>query len=293
VANTDDFDADEEQAALVEALVSLAGDGEAPRSGLADETVELLASRLDGATERMRLCIATALGRIGRHRDAELVTSLLRDPSASVRRAAVEALSHVDVGAASEPLRLALADESPLVRIAAATALGASESDRVVEDLESLVHDADSRVRAATIRAIGGHFALAAAKAQGPRGEAVALVRHALDDDGLVAVAAVEALGQIGGEAAARVACELLDRDEPELVQAAVSCIGCHGDADALAELLQLISHPSWTVRAEVIQTLAERQMQQSVPHILRRLETEQDSFVRDTILRALKRLEV
>jgi len=302
VAGSDDIDADEEQAALLEALVSLADPRDGADSSLADDTVELLASLVEDAAEGLRLCVAMVLGRIGCARDAELVTSLMRDPSAPVRRAAVEALSHIDSqpdsqpdsqlasGAASEPLRLALADESPLVRIAAATALGSSRSEGVVDDLESLVHDADWRVRAATVRAIGTHFAVADADPR--RDEAVALVRHALGDEGLVAVAAVEALGQIGGEGAARVACELLHHGEADLVRAAVGCVGAHGDAAALGELLHLIPHPSWSVRAEVIQTLADRHQQHAVPHILRRLETEQDSFVRDTILRALKRLE-
>ena len=45
-------------------------------------------------------------------------------------------------------------------------------------------------------------------------------------------------------------------------------------------------------MRAEVIHLLAARRVVKAVPAILRRLETEQDSFVRDAILDALKRLE-
>jgi len=52
------------------------------------------------------------------------------------------------------------------------------------------------------------------------------------------------------------------------------------------------VGHPDWSVRAEVIGALAERAVVASVPAILRRLETEQDDFVRDAILRALRRLE-
>ena len=44
--------------------------------------------------------------------------------------------------------------------------------------------------------------------------------------------------------------------------------------------------------RAEVIQALGQRACARAVPVILRRLETEQDGFVRDTILSALSRLE-
>lgn len=96
----------------------------------------------------------------------------------------------------------------------------------------------------------------------------------------------------IGGPIAAKTAQTVLDRDEPELVQAAVVCIGAHGDADDLAELIPLVSHEGWSVRAEAIQTLADRRVLRAVPSILRRLETEQDAFVRDTILRSLRQLE-
>jgi HEAT repeat protein len=107
-----------------------------------------------------------------------------------------------------------------------------------------------------------------------------------------VALAAVEALQVLGGESAAVAARSLLQRDEPELVRAAASCIGLHGERGALEDLVPLVSHPDWSVRAEVIGVLAERAFVASVPAILRRLETEQDDFVRDVILRALRRLE-
>jgi HEAT repeat protein len=83
-----------------------------------------------------------------------------------------------------------------------------------------------------------------------------------------------------------------LQSEEPEVAQAAVGCIGRHGDADALAELIPAVQHQSWAVRGEAIQTLGDRRVVRALPAILRRLETEQDSFVRDVIVRSLRRLE-
>jgi HEAT repeat protein len=71
-----------------------------------------------------------------------------------------------------------------------------------------------------------------------------------------------------------------------------VSCLGARSEATNLDLLLPLVSHPDWSVRAEAIQVLAERRVTKAVPTILRRLETEQDGFVRDAMLRALERLE-
>jgi HEAT repeat protein len=280
-------ESEDEVRALVEALVTLASP-HCKDGSVAIEVIQRLSARLQGAKEELRLAIATVLGRIGRHEDEELVADLLRDPSARVRRAAVEALSRLEPGAASEPLRLALADESPLVRVAAAVALGNSSNAAVIDDLQRLIHDEDPRVSSAAVRSIGAHCQ----RDNVPVEQAVSLVEHALSGNGMVALAVVDALDLIGGQYAAEAALKVLDREEPEPVQAAVACIGANGDPETVAELVSLIAHSSWSVRAEAIQTLSDRGVKKAVPSILRRLETEQDSFVRDAINRALKRLE-
>jgi len=282
VAEEPDPDAEEELAAVTEALVSLAGAG----GEATERAVALLAERVEGAGEAVRVAVATVLGRIGRPQDAHLVAFLLKDPSARVRRAAVDALARLEPGVDSEPVRLALADESALVRVAAASALGASPSPRALHDLERLAEDEDPWVRATAIRAVGAHGAR-------DRGHApLPLLEEALADDGPVAIAAVEALRAIGGTEAARLCTKVLSRPDPELLQAAVACVAEHGETAVLAELLPLVSHPHWPVRAEAIGALGERGVTKAVPSILRRLEIEQDDFVRGAILRALDRLE-
>jgi HEAT repeat protein len=290
VASEVDFESEDEVLALTEALIAVAE----PRAGddgrVTEQAVELLRSHLEGAVETARLAIAKVLGCIGRREDTQLVTFLLKDPSALVRRAAVDALARLEPGTAAEPLRLALADEAATVRIAAAVALGSSASDEVMEDLRRLAEDDDPRVRAAAVRALGHRFGNAEDEAR--RSATTLALEEALADEALVALAAVEALGEIGGEEAAGRVVALLERSEPELVREAVTCIGRHGEAEALDMLVPLVSHADWSVRAEAIQALADRGVGRAVPPILRRLETEQDEFVRDAILRALKRLE-
>ena len=286
-AAEDATEGEDEIAVLISALVELAQPC-GLHSEVADQAVALLGGRLEGAGESVRLAIATVLGRIGRPQDVQLVTFLLKDESDRVRRAAVEALARLEPGEAPEPVRLALADESPLVRVAAANALGASSSPRAQDDLARLAEDRDPWVRAAALRALGAH----AKRVGGPDEVVLALLERASTDEGPVAMAAVEALRTIGGAASVRVVRPLLSRRETELVQAAVGCVAQHGTAQDLEALLPLLSHDHWSVRTEVIQGLAERGMVKAVPSILRRLETEQDDFVRDAILRALGRLE-
>jgi HEAT repeat protein len=59
-----------------------------------------------------------------------------------------------------------------------------------------------------------------------------------------------------------------------------------------LSRLIPLVDHPSWAVRGEAVGWLGERRFAKALPTILRRLETEQDAFVRDRILEATRRLE-
>jgi HEAT repeat protein len=287
-AQEDEGEADGELDALVDGLVLVADPDR--NAALTGEVVVLLEACLEGAGEPLRFAIASVLGRIGRPQEETVVVSLLKDPSSRVRRAAVQALSRMKPGSDSEPLRLALADESASVRMVAAEALASCATPRVVDDLQRLVEDEDWGVRAATMRALGSHCV---GREDCPSCEkAIGLIASRLSDEGVVALAAVEALERMGGERAALLACGLLDRPEPELVRAAAACIGAHGSGDQVLALLPLVSHTSWLVRAEAIQALADHQVPQAVTAIRGRLETEQDSFVRDTMLQVLKRME-
>jgi HEAT repeat protein len=175
------------------------------------------------------------------------------------------------------------------MRTAAAAALGASQSDAVENDLRLLSRDADPLVRAAALRAIGARFG--EHPEPGRRAAALGLLRVALADEAPVALTALQILRQVGrGEGAHVVAA--LARPEVEVVQEAVRCLGTIGAAEDLEVLHALVAHPDWSVRAEAIQALAERRSQRAIPAILRRLETEQDEFVREVILAALRRLE-
>lgn len=288
-ASDDDFESEEELATVIDALIALASPSNGASAELTERAISLLAATLEGADENMRLAVAQVLGHVGRPQDTEIVTFLLKDPSARVRRAAVDALAHLDPGTAAEPLRLALADESSSVRIAAAGALGASQSDSVIEDLRRLADDEDARVRGAAAASVVRRFSEVANSTH--REAVIAVLDVALNDEAPVALAAVGALRAVGGSYAARAA-SVLGRPDPDLVREAIGCLAAHGDASQVESLFPLVEHPDWSVRAEAIQALADRRVTRAVPHVLRRLETEQDDFVRDVILRALEKLE-
>ncbi len=283
----EEFEAEEETGVLVDAVVEICLAPDRGGEALIADAVDMLSTRIAGANESSRVAIASVLGQIGREEDAMIIASLMKDQSDSVRRAAVEALAHVSAVHDLETLRLALADESHRVRSAAGRALVRSGRTDLAGHLERLLQDDDSRVRAATLRAIG-EIQPATLSA----GERTSLIAPGLEDSGAVCMAAVEALIEVGGGDAAIRTLPLLSREEPEIVQAVVRCVGRHGEAGHLDQLLGLIAHEHWSVRAEAVQVLAERRHVRALPAILRCLETEQDSFVREAILHGLSRLE-
>ncbi|MDJ0853021.1 MAG: HEAT repeat domain-containing protein [Myxococcota bacterium] len=285
LAATDDVEAEEELAALVDAMSLLAAASEAARA----KAVELLDRGLEGAPAGVRLALARVLCRVATREDAPRIDLLLKDASAEVRRLAAGAFAHFEPDAAPEALRLALADEDAGVRVAAAGALGTLPGSALIEDLRRLADDRDPRVRAAGVRSLARR--LARADPAESRDTARSGLESALADDPLVALAALEALDELGG-ALARHASSVLERPEPELVREAVRCLGRHADPEGLETLIPLVSHPDWSVRAEAIEALAQRGVRRAMPPILRLLEGEHDDFVRAAILRALERLE-
>jgi HEAT repeat protein len=288
LAGSDLAEMEEEARALVTAIVAVA----AQRRGtdcVHERVVARLRLWLGRSEDVLRLAVAAVLAGIGCAGDAELVTLLLKDPSARVRRTAVDAMVRLDPAVATEPLRLALVDDAPRVRMAAVRALGAIDGDVAVDDLARLVDDDDVWVRAAAVRALGARFA--GSTDAGHRELVLEALDSAMCDEVLVALGAVEALIEIGGDEALRVTA-LLERTEPELVKDAISCLEAHAPAAALDLLVPLVEHSEWSVRAEATRVLGTRGIARAIPAILRRLQVEQDEFVRETVLRTLERLD-
>lgn len=275
---------------LEEAIVGVARDeAGAPRPDVARRALSLFSDALADAEESFRVVAARTMGELGGPEDADRLGFLLSDPSERVRRAAVESLGRIARGSPPEPLRLALADESPAVRIGAAAALAAAGGPLALEDLANLAVDEDERVRAAAVRDLGDCLARLGGA---PAPPVVAALERALAEGGVVALCALESLGRLGGEEAVRLARGGLASPDLELVRAAVACLGRHLPAGQLSELVPLLSHAEWSVRAQVVESLAERGTENALPPLLQRLEVEEDEFVRTSLLGAISRLE-
>jgi len=287
-AREEDVDGEDEMSTIVSAIVALAEHDEAADTGVDVQLVGMLSSRLAGAAEPVRLAIAKVLARLGRDEDEEVISYLLKDESASVRRAAVQALGRFDFDRARDALRLALGDESSDVRIAATTVLGCSNRLEAAAELTGQMLDDDARVVSVALRSLGRLH-----RGRGlSSGDLETWITPALDREPLVALAGLEALMEVGGDSAGGLALVATARPEADVVRAAVACVGAHGDERGLAEILPVVGHEDWSVRAEVVQVFSDRAYRKGLPALMRRLEVEDDAFVREAILRAIERLE-
>lgn len=287
-AQNEDVDGSTVVATMVAAIVRLAERAEEADAPIVAQLVEVLSSRLVGAPEPVRLAIAQVLAHVGRPQDEDVIGYLLKDESAVVRRAAVHALGRFDFERTRDAIRLSLADESSAVRIAAATVLGESGRFEATEELRGLIADEDSPVVAVAVRSVGRLYA---GNEQAPD-EVYELIGNALRAEPIVALAACEALQDVGGARAGALVGRVLRRAESDVVRAAVTCLGRHGSEEDLIEAFWLVAHPDWSVRAEIARVLSERGARKSLPALLRRLEVEDDAFVRQAIMQAIGRLE-
>jgi HEAT repeat protein len=275
--------AEDETDALIAAIVRLA---ERDGSEAVDAAIELVEARLLRGGARARLAGARLLAQLARRADVARVQSLLSDANAAVRRKAVDAIARLGAGG-EELLHVALADEAPSVRAACAAVvaqLGAASAD---EDLATLAQDRDERVRVATMSAL-------AQRAQQPsaREHCFGLLLAGLRGGGVEALAALSSLQRIGGPEAAAIAARALPSSEPELVERAAACIGAHGGPALRGELIELLSHAAWPVRARAARELAAQRAAAAVPKLHERLAVERDEFVREALLAALASLE-
>lgn len=148
----------------------------------------------------------------------ELLLKRCHDEDERVRRAAVEHLPFIEDERATPSLVSALRHETPKVRAAAAGALALAEGAEVSASLIEALGDEDSWVRYFAARSLGRLKVVESADA---------LAGLARDDKANhVRIAAVEALGSIGGETAVGAITSILKSDEPDLARAAVNALG-------------------------------------------------------------------
>ncbi|GHV55083.1 hypothetical protein FACS1894206_09090 [Deltaproteobacteria bacterium] len=165
-----------------------------------------------------RMMAVYALGSIDLKAFEQIVLKALDDPAMEVRRVAIEALGRdTSLSVAHQAAIIAkFADAESEIRLAVLSVLCACQSPRLAECLRVGLDDADLWVRVRCIETVGqSRAAIAVPK----------LVGLLNDENELIVIKSIEALGAIGGENAFRALFSLIDNDNPDIQRAAEDAV--------------------------------------------------------------------
>jgi len=222
-------------------------------------------------------------GYFGYEQCADLLLARCRDPEENVRRAAIEHIPYIEDERVLGVLAEALENETPRVRAAAAAAFAQVDSALALPYLLKGLDDSDAWVRYFAARTIGQH---------GYSESLDALIGLAEADRARqVRIAAVDALGQIGGPRAVAVLASLVEAVEPDLLSAALKALGRIGHPDALPPLLETLRSTDQTRRIKALQALGERGGEGVADTLQWTAAADADALVAQAAIEALARL--
>ncbi|MEN3333577.1 MAG: hypothetical protein V7641_2942 [Blastocatellia bacterium] len=238
---------------------------------------------LNDANPYVRESAVRIAGYFGYDECAELLLQRCGDEEENVRRAAIEHIPYIEDERALAVLGDALENATPRVRAAAAHAFAQVESARALPYLLKALDDADAWVRYFAARAIGQH---------GYSESLDDLMRLAQTDTARqVRIAAVDALGQIGGPRAVAVLATLAEAMEPDLMSAALKALGQIGHPDALPPLLEALRSTDQARRLKALAALGERGGQGVAEMLQWVAAADQDAAMAQAAIDALARL--
>lgn len=210
----------------VDGLLNVIGSGDASirqaavsaLNSLADPSVaKRIVPLLHDSDPNVRESAVRVAGYFGYPETASELVELSRDPDESVRCAAIEHLPYVEDVRAFSVLTHAMQKDTPKVRAAAARALGNTDGPQVVDQLINGLEDDDVWVRYFSARALGR---------QGSE-KSIDALESVLEREKFnhVRIAALDALGQIGGQRIAGIVTEYVKDDDPDVAQAARAAV--------------------------------------------------------------------
>lgn len=200
--------------AAVSALNSL------PLPSMSERIIPLLAD----SDPNVRESAARIAGYFGYAEATDALLDLTRDPNERVRCAVIEHLPFIEDARVVDVLVHAVKEETPSVRAAAARALGTIDAPEVVSRLIEALSDDDVWVRYFSARALGRRRSAAG----------IAALERVIENEKFnhVRIAALDSLGQIGGQRVAGIAAGLVRDDDPDVAHAAQSALGKSGQRE-------------------------------------------------------------
>lgn len=211
----------------VDGLLNLIGNDDAPirqaavsalNSVIPPSMSERIIPLLHDPDPNVRESAVKIAGYFGYPESAGALLELSRDSNERVRCAAIEHLPYVEDERGIEVLINAIKAETPNVRAAAARALGTMETPEVVKPLIEGLSDDDVWVRYFSARALG--------RRRSEEGVEALEKVIAKEKFNHVRIAALDSLGQIGGQRVAGIVAGLVSDDDPDVAHAAQVAFG-------------------------------------------------------------------
>jgi HEAT repeat protein len=205
------------------------------------------------------------------------------DPEEGVRRAALELLPFVDDPRGPGALTRSLTSDTPRARAAAAQGLAHVPADAAVPALIVGLRDADGWVRYFCARSLATHRAAESLPA---------LVGLGARDPAMhVRIAALEAVGAIGGSAAVDALLSYTDVEPLELAAAALRGLGVAADDRGVQALKAALRAPDSTRRLAAIDGLSARGSDESVSLLAWTAGADEHEEVAQAAIDALSRI--
>jgi HEAT repeat protein len=178
----------------------------------------------------------------------DLLFERCRDPDERVRAAAVEHIGYHEDERILPALLHAIRDEAPRVREAAAHSLANMHDPAALPVLRDMLSDRSQWVRTFAVRALGD---------QDCREALDVISRLATEDPAIpVRIAAIEALGRIGGQEKVGFLAEKARDEDQNVARAALLALGSIGGPDSLAIILSAIKTPDQATRVDAVKAL-------------------------------------
>jgi HEAT repeat protein len=179
---------------------------------------ERIIPRLYDPDPNVRESAVKIAGYFGYPEAGNALLELSRDPNERVRCAAIEHLPFVEDERAFDVLANAMKEETQNVRAAAARALGNMDAPQAVAQLIAGLSDEDVWVRYFSARALGRRRAE----------EGIEALERVIEKEQFnhVRIAALDSLGQIGGQRVAGIVGALIKDDDPDVAHAAQVALG-------------------------------------------------------------------
>ncbi len=205
------------------------------------------------------------------------------DEDERVRRAALEHLPFLQDDRVVDTLAHSLQHETPRVRASAVSAIAHVESPEVEPLLTSALSDEDSWVRYFAARALGGRKSSAS----------VDMLERVVQTDTSthVRIAALEALGQIGGERAAAIAATFVESGDSDLANAALVALANIAHPSATEPLVKTLRSQQPDRRRQAAMALGQQGNPEIVEHLERLAADDPEPSVYEAAMVALSKL--